>query len=126
MVFPELSFRNNSLYSQEKNDIFIQYPELNEINVEVTTDKFVEYHNADKVVKNTYFWTLTAEEDKKIEISFKDKEQLDYIEKLQEKTKEIEKDKISNFSKYILIFITITLMISVIWVTIKFKNSNKK
>ena len=127
-LFPNMSFNNNNFSSGNIGDIFIQYPELERITIEFKTDKYVTFNNANKVENDIYYWYIdrTNYSRKNIKINLSDQDNRNVLEKIQEKTNEINDEEIDDFINYIFILLGAVLVIIIIIVFVKIKNSNKK
>ena len=118
MVFPDMKFSANTLESGKINDIYDKYLELNNINIEISTDKEVSYNNADKVIDNIYYWEINRENsyNKDIKIIFAEEENIISLSNSKQK---------SNILYIILGVIGIGFLISIVVIYEKVKNSNK-
>lgn len=128
MLFPNMHFVNNELKSGKISDIYLRYPDLNNITIEFKSDKFISNNNADDIKNNVYYWYINKNnyENKEINITFSEEDGRDIVEILQDEAKELDKNDYNKISKNVFIGLGVILFIISIFVFIKFKNSNKK
>lgn len=119
-LFNNVRLDENSLSLNSINDIFKEYPYLNEIKISFKTDKIIKNTNAMREENNIYYWNITKDnyKSKIIEIVFDKEKNNQYT---------LIKDGKATYSlmKYILLIILLLLLIFVLLIYSKIKNSNK-
>lgn len=109
--------QNNSILSLNatlNKDLFLKYPNLDKLNIKITTNKKVYNQNANRISGNSYYWEISKSDDinRKINFSFD----------------RYENKKVDTSSKYtniIYISIGILFLVGCLILFIKIKNSNK-
>lgn len=98
-----------------KGNIFDNYPDLEKLTINITTNKRVTKHNADGVNSNTYTWYLTKDNYNKKEIYFN-----------YSKTEKHDKNDENTFNYNIIFIITGIILITLAtYIAIKAKNTGK-
>ena len=100
----ELLQNNNivSLNATADYKVFLKYPELDKLNIKISTNKKVYTHNADRVSGNDYYWVILKDDSTSKKINF-------------------------SYDKYENIYIILggILFVGCLFLFIKIKNSNK-
>jgi len=127
-LYPKMSVLKDELNSNKISDIYLRYPELDNITIEFKTDKFVSYHNADDKINDAYYWYINKNnyERKEIKISFSEEDSRDFVEVLKEEAKDLDNNDYDNLFKYTFIILGLVSLVIIIFVFIKVKTSNKK
>lgn len=112
----ELLQNNNivSLNATADYKVFLKYPELDKLNIKISTNKKVYTHNADRVSGNDYYWVILKDDSTSKKINFS-------YDKYENKQDVIEEKN----SKIIYIILGGILFVGCLFLFIKIKNSNK-
>lgn len=120
-LFNKIKVNDDGIQATEVNNIFESYSDIDEIVITFSTDKVVSSINSDKVVDNKYYWHINKDNylNKEIKIEF-DKDANQDREILTE-------DKYITWEglKYISYILIIFVLIAVVVIYEKVKNSNK-
>jgi len=127
-LFENMNIIGENISAAGIKDIFNNYSNLDKITVTFSTDKYVNYNNADIVEDGKYTWIFTKSnyQNKNIKINISDEDTRDFVEVLKDETHDIEDEEYDNIFKYVFIIIGIALFIIALFVFVKIKNSNKK
>ena len=118
-LFEKNYINDNYIEVRDCKNIFNYYTNLNEIKIVFSTDKEVVESNSDQEIDGKYYWYINKE-------NYKDKE---ILIKLGESEKEIVRSDgylSGNIIKYVLMGLAIIILISIIVIYEKVKNSNKE
>ena len=118
-LFEKNYINENYIEARECKNIFDYYTNLNEVKVIFSTDKEVIESNSDQEIDDKYYWYINKE-------NYQDKE---ILIKLGEKENEIINSDgyfTGNIIKYILMILAIIILISIVVIYEKVKNSNKE
>lgn len=126
--FENMLITNEYISAGEIKNIFNIYNNLDEITITFKTDKYVNYSNADYVENGKYIWNFTKSNfmGKNIKIEFSDKDNRDFVEKLKDKTYNVEDSQYDKIINYFFIILGVILLSIIVFVSVKVKNSNKK
>lgn len=116
-MFENIQITEDSIKLSNGKNIFNHYDNLDEIIVSFKTDKKVLETNADQSKDNIYYWHINKLNYDKKTIQIKINKDIILEEYNQ---------KIDTFIKYIFIVLPCLLILGIIFILIKFKNSNKK
>lgn len=118
-LFDNFIINDNFFKAYDIKDIFLNYNDLEEIVISFKTDKKVESSNADKVEDDIYYWNINKDNWENKTIS------LTYSNSKDNHIKNVVNSNSSNILYIILGVIGIGILISVIVIYEKVKNSNK-
>lgn len=120
-LFNNVKVNSSGIIANEINNIFETYRDLDEIVITFSTDKIISSTNSDKIINNKYYWYINKDNylNKDIKIVF-DKE-------ANKNTEIITEDKYITWNgfKYILYILLIFILIAIIVIYEKVRNSNK-
>lgn len=118
-LFNNFTVTDTYIKAYDIKNIFSYYSNLDEINISVKIDKIVETSNADKIENSIYYWNINKDnwENKTISLTYSNSES-DHIKNIIESSS-------SNILYIIFGILGVCVLISIVVIYEKVKNSNK-